>query len=77
LIFACGSEYAQTSDVPVSITGVVALRRVGTTPSGMELLGNDHCGGPHSVWAFVSTGTGTVLPYLADHYTGHPVPYGR
>jgi hypothetical protein len=77
LIFACGSEYTHSSGTPVLLATTVALHRVGITPSGMELLGNKRCGGAHSVWAFVAVGTGRVLPYLADHYTGQPVPYWR
>ncbi len=77
LIFACGAEYVQSAQSPVTVGGGLALHRVGTTPSGMALLGNAHCGGPGSVWAFVSVGPGTVIPYLADHYTGPSASYRR
>jgi hypothetical protein len=77
LIFACGAEYAQSSAGPVTVAGGLTLHRVGITPSGLELLGNANCGGPGSVWAFVSVGPGQVVPYLADHYTGPSLPYGR
>jgi hypothetical protein len=77
LIFACGAEYTQSSPSPVTVGRAIALHRVGITPSGLALLGNARCGGPASVWAFVSVGPGRVLPYLADHYTGPSVPYGR
>ena len=76
LIFACGAEYARSAQAPVTVGGLV-LHRVGITPSGMALLGNARCGGPGSVWAFVSVGPGRVIPYLADHYTGPSASYRR
>lgn len=76
LIFACGAEYTRSAQAPVTVGGLV-LHRVGTTPSGMALLGNARCGGPGSVWAFVSVGPGRVIPYLADHYAGPSASYRR
>jgi hypothetical protein len=75
LVFTCGTEYTRTTTTPVAVAGGAVLLRVGTTPSGMSLLVNRRCGGPASAWAFVALGPRTVLPYLADHYTGPSVPY--
>lgn len=77
LIFACGAEYTRASSSPVAVGPTLVLHGVGTTPSGMALLGNTRCGTTGSVWAFVSTAPGRVIPYLIDHYAGQRLPYWR
>jgi hypothetical protein len=75
-VLACGAVYEQTSislDVPKSLH----LHQVGTTPSGLAMLGNAQCGNEASVWVFVSLGGGMVMPYLESQYVGPPVPYSQ
>lgn len=60
-ILACGGEYSADGG-PMPTPSGVPLHRVGTTPSGLPILGTAHCGGSESKVAYVGSG-GKVVPY--------------
>lgn len=60
-VLACGAEYSRAG-AAIPTPARVPLHRVGTTPSGLPILGNADCGRGTSVWAFVGI-HGQVVPY--------------
>ncbi|MHB8318044.1 MAG: hypothetical protein ACYDEP_02255 [Acidimicrobiales bacterium] len=76
-ILACGAEYVRT-DANIAVPKGLILHRVGTTPSGLAVLGNSRCGTYNSAWAFVGVSSGKIVPYLEFNYSGNSVPpYSR
>jgi len=67
-ILACGAEYAAEGG-PIPTPSGVPLHRVGTTPSGLPMLGTAQCGSSGTKLAFVGTG-GKVIPYQLCSATG-------
>jgi hypothetical protein len=75
-VLACGAEYHAEGGLIPAPRGV-PLHQVGTTPSGLPILGNANCGNADSTWAFVGS-TGKVRPYEVACLGACPSePYSR
>ena len=75
LILACGGEYQMTQASGISIPKGLVLHRVGTTPSGLAILGNNRCNSFSAVWAFVGLGNGKIVLYIEYNYSGDLTSY--
>lgn len=62
-VLACGTVFYRTGSSIPRPPGS-PLHRVGTTPSGLAVLGDASCGQRDGVWAFVARG-GRLVPYQA------------
>ncbi|MHB8219305.1 MAG: hypothetical protein ACYDHU_03130 [Acidimicrobiales bacterium] len=64
-VIVCGDSYNNSGET-ISTPHTLALHRVGTTLSGLPILGNAACGHLDAAWVFVGI-HGKLIPYREAH----------